>query len=151
MKLNYQEVFKEREKIDSKKLELLEEMKVLNQRQNRLFENCQHEIIFQYHDDFPKKMENRKTYFCPACGLIHDSIDVSAFQNSRIIPLSNLSLVGTIEVLQVLRNEVFQNFDFYYNSGIRTELLSQKMEEILSPYQMGYTVNKIKRLTRGRK
>ena len=148
--MNYQESFQKRGEIDSKKIKLLKEIEGLNQEQKLLFQECKHEIVFQLHDNFPRKKATNVTYFCPACGLIQNSFHVNTFQNSRIISLSHLSLIGTIEVLQKIREEVFQNMDFYYRSNMKKEILSEKMEEVLFPYQKSYTVDKIKKYTKGK-
>lgn len=76
------------------------------------------------------------SYFCPACCKtikcygnikVHDT----CFKNSRIILLTNLSLFGTPEVHQIIRNEVYNNMNIYYNSNISIQDLSSKIESLL--------------------
>ena len=84
---------------------------------------CPHEIVFKYTDDHPRKTATDGSYFCPACGKTircyhKEQLSETPFNNSRIIPLTDLSLFGTSEVHHIIRNEVYNNMELYYNKDI---------------------------------
>ena len=83
------------------------------------------------------------TYFCPACGKAikcfgMNQIYDTPFKDSRIIPLPNLSLLGTPEVHRMMRNEVYDNMDTYYDPIVSIQELSLKMEDVLKENQYEY-------------
>ena len=82
-------------------------------------------------------------YYCPACGKTimcykNGQIKETDFKDSRVIPLTNLSLVGTPQLHNTIRNEVLDNMDFYYDYIIPDEELSSRMEEVLKNMQDDY-------------
>ena len=108
-------------------------------------ELCDHEIVFKYLDNHPRKKKVDGNYFCPACGKTircfgDEEINETNFSNSRIIPLNNLSLLGTKEVYQAIRNEVYNNIDLYYNPHVTIQELSFRMENLLKNYQVFYEI-----------
>ena len=114
-----------------------------NRKCYKMMELCPHEIVFKYNDNHPRKMVCDGNYFCPACGksirlVSKTQIGLSSFKDSRIIPLTNLSLVGTSELLYTIRNEVYQNMDLYYNDEVSTEDLEGRMEDILKDQEVLY-------------
>lgn len=126
----------------------------LNSKYADIMEECPHEIVFKYIDNFPRKMPIYGSYFCPCCGknikcFDKEQIIETVFSNSRVIPLNNLSLLGSPEIYDIIREEVYNNIDFYYDYVIPTEELSLKMEELLIDKQIKYeadekTLRKIK-------
>ena len=107
---------------------------------------CPHEIVFKYSDNYPRKMMKDGSYFCPACGknitFVHqDQLKNSVFKNSKVIPLTDLSLLATDMLYYTIREEVYLNRAFYYNSDISIEELSKKMITILKNQECDY--NKI--------
>ena len=136
-------VFDETIKIDKEVTKTKKYLNMLNNKTNMLKEECSHEIVFKYNDNHPRKMIIDGNYFCPACGktirCIHNNdIKESRFKKSRIIPLSNISLLGTKEVYYLIRKEVFENMNYYYNKNIDIEDLSNRMENILIDFQYDY-------------
>ena len=105
---------------------------------------CPHEILFKYTDNNFQNKDVVDIYFCPAC---EKTITIEhcranelrwMLEYSRVIPLTNLSLLGTPEVHRMIRNEVYENLDYYYNADIPIEELSSKMEEKLVKLQTQY-------------
>ena len=126
------EIIKEKEKLNQLNTKCLE-----------LMDLCSHEIVFKYNDNHPRLMTIDGNYFCPACGktvkcIYKEQLMSSPFNNSRIIPLTNLSLLGTKEVYSRIRHEVYNNIDIYYNSEIDSIELSNKMEEKLANLEIKY-------------
>ena len=108
-----------------------------------MMELCPHEIVFKYNDNHPRKMMIDGIYYCPSCGKVircikKDEIKDTPFKDSQIIPLIDLSLLGTPEFHRIMRNEVYENMDIYYNSTVSTQKLSTKMEELLKDKQYKY-------------
>lgn len=136
-------IFEETGKIGNEIGRLREKIEDLNTKYLEMTELCPHEIVFKYNDNHPRKMMIDGTYFCPACGKVIkcfgiDQIYDTQFKDSRIIPLSNLSLLGTPEVHRMMRNEVYENMDTYYDSIFSVQELSSKMEDILKDKQYEY-------------
>ena len=136
-------IFEETGKIGNEIGRLREKIEDLNIKYLEMTELCLHEIVFKYNDNHPRKMVIDGTYFCPACGKAIkcfgiDQIYDTPFKDSRIIPLSNLSLLGTPEVHRMMRNEVYENMDTYYDSIVSIQELSSKMEDILKYKQYEY-------------
>ncbi len=137
------EVFEETGKIGNEIVKEHIKLDKLNNRCLEIMNLCPHEIVFKYNDNHPKKLKTDGNYFCPACGktikcIDHNQILESPFNNSRIISLSNLSLIGNKETYSSIRNEVYCNMNFYYNTDINDDVLSSKMETILKEMQVNY-------------
>lgn len=106
-------------------------------------ELCPHEIVFKYTDNHPRKMNIDGTYYCPACGKTISAVNKvdikdSAFKKSRIIPLTNLSLLGTQEVHNTIKEEVLKNLEEYYDPVVPVEELSYIMESLLKDKQSDF-------------
>lgn len=140
------EIFEETGRIGNEIGKYRRKIETLNKEYLELTELCPHEIVFKYMDNHPRKMMIDGTYFCPACGKIitctnKDQINESPFKDSRVIPLINLSLLGTPGVHYMIRNEVYDNFDVYYDPNVSTLDLANKMEDVLKDYQYEYQSN----------
>ena len=151
MSMKTSEVFKRVNRLSDEILEEHKKLSKLNLKCLEIMNLCSHEIVFKYVDNQPRKMIIDGSCFCPACGktitcIKKDDIKTSAFRNSRIISLTHLSLIGTKEVYSIIRNEVYDNMDIYYNKKINENELSNKMEEVLVNRQQKY-----KALTKRRK
>ena len=136
-------IFEETGKIGNEIGRLREKIENLNRKYLEMTELCPHEIVFKYNDNHSRKMMIDGTYFCPACGKAIkcfgiDQIYDTQFKDSRIIPLTELSLLGTPEVYRIMRNEVYDNMDTYYDSIVSVQELSSKMEDILKDKQYEY-------------
>ncbi len=137
-------IFEETERLEK---ELIEEQKKLEQLDKKLLELtniCPHEVVFCYSDNHPRKMNIYGKYFCPACGKIvictsYNQVRKTDFKNSRIISLK-LLLRGTEKTLTLLRNEVYNNLDLYYNPNINEDFLSGKMEDVLKSEEYNYYI-----------
>ena len=126
------EITKEKEKLN-KLLKLNLEMMNL----------CNHEIVFKFRNNHPSKAPIDASYFCPACGkklllFKKNNFKELEFKNSKVVSLTNLSLFGTSEVFDIIRNEVYNNIDLYYNNNISTEELANRMEALLKEKQIKY-------------
>ena len=100
-------IFEETGKIGNEIGRLREKIEHLNIKYLEMTKLCPHEIVFKYNDNHPRKMMIDGTYFCPACGKTIrcfgiDQIYDTPFKDSRIILLSNLSLLGTTEVHRII-------------------------------------------------
>ena len=136
-------IFEETGKIGNEIGRLREKIEDLNTKYLEMTELCLHEIVFKYNDNHPRKMMIDGTYFCPACGKAircfgMNQIYDTPFKDSRIIPLTNLSLLGTPEVHRMMRNEVYDNMDTYYDPIVSIQELSLKMEDVLKENQYEY-------------
>ena len=137
------DVFDETIKLEDELIKIQERINLLNIKRENIMKLCQHEIVFKYNDNFPKKKIIDGNYICPACGKLincirKEQIEKSDFKNSRVISLVNLSLIGTKEVHSIIKNEVSNNMDFYYNKEISDEELSSKMKLLLQDKQCEY-------------
>lgn len=150
--MDTKKVFEETGKLENKINRIREQQEEVNKQCLEMMKICPHEIVFKYVDNHPRMLMIDGTYFCPACGktikCIHpEQIKESSFKDSRVIPLTNLSLFGTSEVHRIIRNEVYQNMELYYNSASVVEELSDRMEELLKDKEQRYE-NSAKKLRR---
>ena len=134
------EIFKESYRIKDETFEVYRKINDLKAEYLDNQDTCSHEIVFKYADNHPRKMKIDGDYFCPACekviSCIHENdIQDTVFKNSRIIPLTRLSLCGTPHIHEIMKSEVYYNMDLYYNNDIQEDDLSLKMEETLLDYQ----------------
>ena len=136
-------VFEETGKLGNEIGKLHKQLDNVNMKILGLMEECPHEIVFKYTDNHPRMFMIDGTYFCPACGksircIQSAQLKESQFKDSRVIPLTNLSLIGTGEVHHTIRNEVYQNMNLYYDTETSIEELSSKMEELLKDKEQRY-------------
>lgn len=145
------QIFEETKNLKEEIKRLENELEKANQKINKIKKHCAHEIVFKYNDNYPKKMIIDGHYICPACGknikcFEKEQIKTTSFKDSRIIPLTNLSLIGNTETISTLISEVYNNIDIYYDYNIPTEQLSNLMETVLvdkqSKYENPKTLNK---------
>lgn len=140
-------IFEEAKNIRTEIERLKDELEKSSRKKNLIKNQCSHEIVFKYTDNYPKKMMIDGNYICPACRknikcFEKGQIQTTAFKNSRIIPLTNLSLIGNIETISTIINEVYNNIDIYYDYSIPTEKLSNLMETVLEDKQSKYEKSK---------
>ena len=136
-------IFVETSRLGSKIVSLHAQLEGVNRQCLELMEICPHEIVFQYVDYHSRTSFTEESYFCPACGKSLEHIHLEQlqdfpFKDSRIIPLLNLSLAGSSQLYRTIRNEIYQNMDFYYNPDIPVEQLSHKMETLLKDQERRY-------------
>ncbi len=142
------EIFNRIDVIESEISEAQETIQRLNINRARVMDLCSHDIVFKYKDNYPKKAVFDGSYYCPACGKTLKCIDKkqlwgSEFSESRIIPLTNLSLFGSKKVHRAIREEVSSNMDYYYDYVIPEEELSTKMEKVLKDKEIRYESPKV--------
>ena len=152
--MDTKKVFEETGKLGNEIGRLHKQLDNVNMKILGLMEECPHEIVFKYTDNHPRMLLIDGTYFCPACGksikcIKADQLQESSFKSSRVIPLTNLSLIGTSSLYHAIRNEVYQNIDIYYNLNTATEELSSMMEEQVKDQEQRYE-SPIKTLRRKR-
>lgn len=143
--MDTRKIFVRKSKLEDELTRLNEEIEQVNYQLSGLTEICNHEIVFKYTSNHPRKIGIADSYYCPACCktikcIRKNQIEETAFKESKIIPLTNLSLVGTSEVHDTIRNEVHRNFDYYYNQDTPVELLSASMEGKLTDLQTKYEI-----------
>lgn len=141
--MDTKKVFEETGKLGNEINRIRKQLEKVNNQCLEMMEICPHEIVFKYVDNYPRMLMIDGTYFCPACGktikCIHpEQIKESSFKDSRVIPLTNLSLFGASEIHHIIRNEVYQNMELYYNSASVVEELSDRMEELLKDKEQRY-------------
>ena len=136
-------VFEETIQFSEELKELKNKLVHLNQKRHDIMNSCSHEIVFKYRDNHPRKMVIDGKYYCPACSKTiqlfqNDQIKQTDFKNSRVIPLTNLSLMGSPQVYHAIRSEVMDHMDFYYDFVMPDEILSSRMEGVLKNMQNIY-------------
>jgi hypothetical protein len=141
--MNTEEVFDRVDEVESEISEAEETVKRLKINRDRLMDLCNHDIVFKYKDNYPRMMVFDGNYYCPACGKTLKCTDKkqiwgSEFSESRIIPLTNLSLFGSKKVHRAIRQEVRSNMDYYYDYVIPEEDLAAKMELVLKDKEKRY-------------
>lgn len=141
------DIYEVKDRLEQERQRKLLELEHVNQDIRELMELCNHEVVFQYHDNHPRKMILLGTCYCPACGkklaiTAETPIQETPFKDSRIIVLKNISLLGTEKTLRVLREEVKSNMDIYYSPNSNLEELSSRMEGLLQKQEYDYDKEK---------
>lgn len=142
-KLSTKEVFETTGGYGREIARLHQRLNAINTKCFAMMGRCQHEIVFNYNDNYPKMLITDGYYYCPACGqTLHpyskELLAESSFKDSRVIPLPNLSLFGTSDVRKAIRIEVYDNMEFYYDSNIPTIELTARMESVLKSKEKRY-------------
>ncbi len=111
---------------------------------------CPHELVFKYNNNHSRINEIDGNYYCPMCrkSIGTHSMDffyTSDFKDSRIIKLDNISLEGNSTNLSLLRQEVFDNYEFYYGSSCTDDELASRMENALRGTKETYYVLAIRK------
>lgn len=141
------EIFEETGKLGNEIARLHRELDIINLKCLKMMEICSHEIVFNFHDNQPRKKAADGYYFCPACGKLiipSKSIKDTDFINSKIIPLDNLTLLCNKETLQTIRINTYLNMDLYYDPNTDIKELSETMEELLENNEYDYNKEKIR-------
>ena len=147
------QVIEQSKEIEKEKEKLKEKLKKLNSQLSILGEECPHEIVFKYNDNQPRKMVIDGNYYCPACSkniefIFKNQYLTSCFKDSKIISLTDISLVGDTKTLLKIKEEVLNNMDFYYKCNDLIEIRN-RMEHKLKDYVYDYSKkNKILKLTK---
>ena len=133
------QIINQRKQIEEEKIRLEKKLKNLNEQLDKLSNECSHDIVFKYIDNEPRKMSIDGIYYCPACGkkeelIFKNQYLSSCFKNSKIISLTDLSLVGDKDTLMKIRDEVLDNLDYYYKNNNLYDLRNT-MEGKLKDYQ----------------
>ncbi len=141
--MNIKNIFEESSKIGYEMSKLQSELERLSIKCTEIMATCPHEIVFKYTDDYPRKAVTDGSYFCPACGKTircyhKNQLSETSFNSSRVIPLTDLSLFGTSEVHDIIRSEVYNNIELYYNKEIPVNRLSFRMQELLRDKENKY-------------
>ena len=144
--MDTKKVFEETGRLGNEIHRLGKQLEKVNMQCLEMMEICPHEIVFKYSDNYPRMLIIDGTYFCPACGksircIKPEQLQESSFKDSRVIPLTNLSLFGTSEVHHSIRNEVYQNMELYYNPELNIEELSCRMEKLLKDKEQRYEIS----------
>lgn len=141
--MNTRNAFYGTEELEERIKEQERQLQKLYKQLQEVKEKCPHEIVFKYMDNHPRKMYIDGHYYCPACEKTikcnkeEDRLS-TPFKASRVISLTNLSLEGSKEVYSIIRNEVYEHMDIYYNPNMCDELLSLRMESLLEEEQVDY-------------
>ena len=146
--MDTKEIFEKNLELENRINYLDEQLREVNEKRFEIMRKRLHEIVFKYTDNYPKMLMVEGNYFCPACGKIikcmkQKELKKSDFKDSRIIPLTDLSLFGTCTVHQIIRDEVYWNMKLYYNSKIDVSILSSRMEELLKKEEKVYANSNI--------
>ena len=112
---------------------------------------CPHELVFKYNNSHNVINEIDGNYYCPMCRKSIGTHSVnffytSAFKDSRIIKLDNITLEGNSTTLSKLRHEVFDNYEFYYDSSCTDDELASRMESALRGTKEAYYVLAIRKV-----
>ncbi len=105
---------------------------------------CPHELVFKYHTSHSKINSVDANYYCPMCKKSigtnsADFFNKSSFKDSRIIELHS-QIDANYGNLSKIRQEVLDNYDFYYDSSCTNEELAERMESTLKGVKEAYYV-----------
>lgn len=141
--MDTKKVFEETGRLGNEIHRLGKQLEKINKQCYEMMELCPHDIVFKYSDNYSRMLMIDGTYYCPACGKTIEcmqkaQLQESVFNDSRVIPLTNLSLFGTSEIHYIIRNEVYKKMELYYNPKMEIVELSDRMEELLKDKEQKY-------------
>ena len=142
-------IYKLKKELEEKKALLSLELNLVTKRLIYLQEKCPHTIVFKFNDHLPHDL-NIDLCYCPACSQkenIYDGyeIDETSFKNSKVIDLTDLHIREYIDIYEVVQNEVFSHYEYYYNINRPSETLSETMEKIIKVKANKVNSKKLKR------
>lgn len=122
--------------------DLIKQEEYLNRKLNdlksiryHLERNCEHEIAVKYTDGLPR-LQLVQYCYCPACRkkvrILNGNL--GEFVYSSMIDLTMIDLLDDDELLDHIRNEVVDNYDFYYDKDISLQEKKSKMLETMQKY-----------------
>ena len=106
--LKLQKLFEitETQSINLDQNEIESQLKDIDERSVVMRALCPHELVFRYTDKHPRMLIIDGNYYCPACGktirCMEEGLPNTRFNNSRVISLPNLTLLGTKKVHQII-------------------------------------------------
>ena len=130
--MNNKEINETLKRINEKELELRKEIQNLSEERIDLQSKCPHTIIIQASNHKPHKLGPIHTCFCPICEklekiyLTHE-IDKTQFTGSKIINLTRLNYEDYKQFFTTIKNEILQNYSYYYNEDISIDELTQSI------------------------
>lgn len=106
-----------------KQLALLQK---INDYAKEIMSACPHEIVVQMRDNHPRKMLIDGSFYCPACDRILVDTTISSigvvklFGHSKLLQLTELSLINNDKTLDMIKKEIIEHYDEYL-SGQKTK------------------------------
>ena len=145
--MNTKQIFDGSEFLEIEKREYTERLDEIERKKQVIQYNCTHDIVFKYKDNNPRRILSDDNYYCPACDKniickIHDSFPQTVFRNSRVIPITNLSILGDRVTLKAIKKEAYSKMDYYYDKDIPIEELSSSMEKVIKSEEYDYNNEK---------
>ncbi len=100
-------------------------LQVIDDYAAEVMDACPHELVVLFRDTHPKPVFVDGSVYCPACDkLITNTIAttkvVNLFGHSKVLPLTELSLINNNETLDAIKKEVIEHYDEYL-SGTKNE------------------------------
>ena len=98
---------------------------------------CEHELVFQLTDNHLHKIGVLITCFCPICGkkdAIHDGkpIMLTPFSKSKIIDLTKIQVANMDKALELIRDEVTHNLNYYYDENKESSELEENLYSVIN-------------------
>ena len=145
--MDKKEVFKKTSDLSIDIRKKREELNELVEKIGDIQDKCDHSLSFKLNNDTPRMLVIDGFYYCPACGKKEEIIDredlrYSCFKDSKVVDLTELSLLPNDTVLGEIRHEVYNNLDFYYGADTPDEELKTMMVETMRPRNMPFEKQK---------
>ena len=99
---------------------------------------CEHEVLVKWLVGLNKASTLVAEYYCPACGMKKNmcySRENEIFFKSQIIYLTNINLIDDLETLHQIREEIINNYDFYYDENISEKEKAFKLYDKIKDYE----------------
>lgn len=145
--MDKKEVFKKTSDLSIDIRKKREELNELVEKIGDIQENCDHSLSFKLNNDTPRMLVIDGFYYCPACGksyevIDHEDLQYTQFAKSKVVDLTELSLLPNDTVYSEIRNEVYENYDFYYGANTSIEDMKTKMVETMRPRDLPFQKQK---------
>lgn len=145
--MNNREVFNKTNELSIKIKKKRDELDELVEDIRGVQDSCDHEVVFKLNNDTPRMLIIDGYYYCPACGksyevIDHEDLQYTQFAKSKVVDLTELSLLPNDTVYSEIRNEVYENYDFYYGANTSIEDMKTKMLETMRPRDLPFQKQK---------
>ena len=131
---NDKDIYELKKDFIKRKNDLELKKRILSRQEETLHEICDHSIVFNFKDIKPHKVEI-SIFVCPACGKrvkkIYNELNELSFEKSQVITIKDQNLCHLNEICTDIQNEVFANYDYYYDLNLQPTIKANTINKIL--------------------
>lgn len=103
-------------------------LKTISEYMQEIMNACPHELVVRLRSSHHRKMLAGSSYYCPACDMMYFNLPdyqglvQTQFSHSKVLDLSQLTLLTDKDTLDTIKDEVLKDYDGYLNGSNLDEL-----------------------------